>query len=561
VLPVSSDNDGFESGFEVGPDITRRKLLTYGAQFGAAAAVGGLVSACGSSSSGTKAASTTLRQGLKALPGGTPQRGGTLTVGVVSGGSEENVFPGSTAINADFCRSYQLFNLLFYCGHEIDPIVPGLALSAEPNADATVWTFHLRDGVTWHDGKPFTADDVVWNFRSVWSNPENFANGFLAGLADFKSVRKRDRLTVEVPLLQPVPEFPTILTFQQMLVVQNGATQKTVERSPIGTGPFKYVSFTPGSESVFAANKDYWETGKPYVDQLVIKSSFTDETALVNALLSGDIDLLPSAPLVTAREQLASQQIQVLESPALGQCLGFVMRTDKGPFADNRVRLGFKLLIDRQEMINSALAGFGSPAFDIQGAGCKYYASDLKRVQDVDQAKSLFKAAGVAGQTFTLQTTAAFAGLVESATILAEQAAAAGVKVAVQTVSASTYFTPAAGYLSRSFGQEVNEPAASLAESYRGELIKNAPFDDTHWCDGPDANARNAVIQRAIQESNPEKANELWRAAQMQQYDEGGYLWWTNLPYVDAAAKKVRGLGTGAAFNFNSWRFCDGWLA
>jgi len=541
--------------------LTRRSLLEGAAGVGLAVGSAGLLAACGSSSSSSGTTSTPAGA-LEALPGGTPKKGGTLTVGVISGGQEENLFPGTSVGTPDFVRDYTLYNLLFYLGPKVTPLIPGLALSAEPNKDATVWTFKLRPGVLWHDGKPFTADDVVYNFQAVWSNAElNFSAGFLAGLVNFKAVRKRDTLTVEVPLNVPVAEFPTIFAYFDFPVVQNGATAKTAAKKPIGTGPFKYSSFTPGSQSVFEANPDYWESGKPYVEKLVVDSSFTDNNSIFNALLSGQVDLFPSLPLVTARQQVSSKQVQILASPFAAESYMFAMRVDKGQFVDNRVREAFKLLVDRQAMIDGAWAGFGTPAYDLLAPGTQYYLSELKRTQDVEKARSLFKAAGVLGNTFTLPTTNFLPGMVESSTILAEQAAAAGVKVTVNNESAATYFTPAGGFLSRDFGYEVDQPVGSLLSAYLSEYTLTAPYPDTHWGKQTGGAAKQKLISEAVAATDPAKAAELWHECQMQQYNEGGYLVWGNVPYVDAAANNVRGLTAGAGFSYNNWRLQDGWLA
>jgi peptide/nickel transport system substrate-binding protein len=549
-----------------GSGLSRRQILGGATRLGAGAAGAWLLAACGgslgSSSSPVKSGHSASPAGLAQLAGGTPKRGGTLTVGVISGGQEENLFPGTSVGTPDFVRDYNLYNLLFYLGKDVTPLVPGLALSAESNADATVWTFRLRDGVSWHDGKPFTADDVVYNFRSVWSNPSlNYSSGFLTGLVDFPKVRKLDKLTVQVPLKAAAAQFPTIFAYFDFPVVQDGATVKSTAARPVGTGPFKFSSFTPGSRSVFTANKDYWESGKPYVDELVVDSSFTDPTSLFNALLAGTVNLFPSLPLVTARQQLSSKQVQILASPAAAQSYMFAMRVDKGPFADNRVRQGFKLLVDRQAMIDGAWAGFGSPAYDLLAPGTQYYAADLKREQDVDKARSLFKAAGVLGDTFTLPTCNFLPGMVESSTILAEQATAAGIKVVVNNESAATYFTPAGGFLTRPFGYEVDQPVGSLLAAYRSEYTVGCPYPDTHWGSQPGGAQAQRLISQAIAATAPGKAADLWRECQLQQFNEGGYLVWGNLPYVDAAATNVRGLAAGAGFSYNNWRLCDGWLA
>jgi len=548
------------------PTLSRREILTGAVKLGAALTGAALLSSCGASGSTSSTTSSRkqgggLASGLAELPGGTPVRGGTFTVGVISGGQEENLFGGTASLTPDFCRDYNLYNLLFYLGPKITPLLPGLALSAESNADGTVWTFKLREGVTWHDGKPFGADDVAYNFQALWSNANlNYSSGFLTGLVDTKHVRKLDPLTVEVPLNGAVANFPTLFAYYNFPVLQDGATPKSTAVNPVGTGPFKYVSFTPGTRSVFAANKDYWESGKPYVDQLIVDSSFTDTNSLFNALLAGDINLFPTLPLVTARQQLSAREVQILESPFAAESYMFLMRVDKGPFADNRVRQAFKLLVDRQAMIDGAWAGFGTVAYDLLAPGTEYYASDLTRAQDIDQAKSLLKAAGMAGETFTLPTCNFLPGMIESSTILAEQATAAGIKINVNTENAGTYFTAAGGFTSRFFGYEVDQPVGSLLSAYRSEYTYGCPYPDTHWGDQKGGAADEALISKAIAATDPVKAAALWRQCQLQQYNQGGYLVWGNVPYVDAAANNVRGLTAGAGFSYNNWRLCDGWI-
>jgi peptide/nickel transport system substrate-binding protein len=237
------------------------------------------------------------------------------------------------------------------------------------------------------------------------------------------------------------------------------------------------------------------------------------------------------------------------------------MRVDSGQFADNRVREAFKTLVDRQALIEGAWAGFGSPAYDLLSPGTEYYAADLKRTRDVEKARHLFKAAGVLGNTFQLPTTNFLPGMVESSTILAEQAAAAGVKVVVSTKSAATYFTPAGGFTIRDFGYEVDQPVCSLTSAYLSEYTLACPYPDTHWGKQPGGAAAEKLISQAMAATDKSQAAALWRECQLQQFNEGGYLVWGNLPYVDAAANNVRGLTAGAGFSYNNWRLQDGWLA
>src|SRR5258708_5336736 len=236
--------DGAQENREGVDGVTRRTFVSRSVAAGATVAgAATILSACGGSSSSSGVTPSGV---LGELARGTPKRGGTFTVGVISGGQEENLFPGTSVGTPDFVRDYTLYNLLFYLGKKVSPLEPGLALSAEPNKGATVWTFKLRSGVTWHDGKQFGADDVVYNFKALWSNPEaNFSAGFLSGMVDFKNVRKRDNLTVEVPLNYAVAEFPTIFAYFDFPVVQNGATAQTTAHHPPSPATSTYASFPP----------------------------------------------------------------------------------------------------------------------------------------------------------------------------------------------------------------------------------------------------------------------------------------------------------------------------
>ena len=311
-------------------ELTRRRFLAAAGSGGLALGAANLIAACGGGvvKGGTGQAATT-RNRLTA-GGGTPVRGGTFTVGLVGAGASEQLYPGAVTGVPDLFRVQQLYDNLFNLGDNLQ-LIPALALSAEPNADATVWTFKLRDGVHWHNGKPFGADDVIYTFKAFGS-PSNFANPNVAPFIDFKSLRKRDPLTVEVPLTRPCAQFPSLFTFLSAAtwIIPAGSTPRELARQPVGTGPFKYVSFTPGQRSVFAANRDYWEEGKPYVDQVVVDSSFSASTALVNGLLSGAINVLTPLPYAQARQYLDSSNIKVLDLP--GHSGSFVyMRVNAGP--------------------------------------------------------------------------------------------------------------------------------------------------------------------------------------------------------------------------------------
>ena len=356
-------------------ELSRRQLLFGAAGAGLAIGAGDLLLRSG------PAGASSLANGLTKLPGGTPKRGGTLRVGIITSGSEENLFPGTAAANPDMSRCYSLYDYLFYLpsGKDLYPLEPGLALVGRIERCGGCMDDQASPRRHVARRKGLHREDVVYNFQNLWGNAaSNYSASFLDGLVDFKNVKALDSLTVQVPLVTPAAQFPSVLGFFNFGVLQEGATAKSVATNPVGTGPFVYKSFTPGQQSVFTANKNYWQTGKPYVDSLVIDTTFTDNTALLNALLSGNLDCVVAPALDQARTLLSSKQVQVLESECPSQTYMFGMRVDKGPFVNNDVREAFKLLVNRQDIIDGALAGFGGVGNDLMGPYTPYFASSLK---------------------------------------------------------------------------------------------------------------------------------------------------------------------------------------
>jgi peptide/nickel transport system substrate-binding protein len=527
--------------------ISRRQLVVGGAA--GALALSGI--ACGSSSSGSSSSTTSAS--------GKPVKGGTFTVGMITGGPSETLNPGIAIALVDTLRCHQLYDTLFNPGADIHTLVPRLAVSAEPNKDATVWTLQLRSGVQWHDGKPFGADDIVYNFK-LWGESSNYNNALFAGTVDFKGVKSRGPLTVEVPLLKPVAQFPSILSFQEPFIVQNGSTNASLRKHPIGTGPFMFQSFEPGKQSVFVRNPHYWEGGgKPYVDTVVIISSFSDENARLNALHSGQINVSSWVPPNVAAAQKSNSKIKMLQSHSPDPYVIF-MRVDKGPFADVRVRQALKALTDREALVKDALVGFGQPGNDLVGVGTQYYLDLPTPPPDVEKAKSLLKAAGQENLSFTLPTSNAVPGFVEAATLYAQQASKAGVTVNVKNIPAATYYTSAAGFLTRPICMDNGTTYQSLTLLFQTWYSKGAPYNETWWGHQAGGAAAEKLIDEAIGALDQSKAQDLWHEAQTQQHSAGGTLVYATADYIDAVAPNVQGLKTTPAGNLNLGRLLDGWI-
>ncbi len=269
---------------------------------------------------------------------------------------------------------------------------------------------------------------------------------------------------------------------------------------------------------------------------------------------------MPSSPFALAREQLKQGKLAVLGSPSL-LTYPFVMRVDQGPFADVRVRRAMKLVADRQALVDVALSGMGSVQNDLFGAGLPDYASDLTISRDVDQARSLIKQAGLQNHTFTLRTSAFASGVVEAATLFAQQASAAGIKIDIKQESPANYFTPAGGLLSDPLRQSYYLANGSLNTYYSEFLSSSSSINETYWGHQPGGDRAWKLIDQAAAATDPALAKELWHEVQVQQAQEGGFLIWGNAYSVNLVAPHVNGLRETPLGALDDGHLMDCWIA
>jgi peptide/nickel transport system substrate-binding protein len=475
------------------------------------------------------------------------RRGGRLRIGLEGEGQAETLNPMKVVADADFARAWNLFD------NFVRPRLDGtaenaLAESFEPNADASVWTIRLRHGVEWHDGKPLTADDAIYTLHYA-AQPTSVAAVAMKPF-DLQGVKKLDARTLRVPLKTPIATLPDWLLTLGMSVIQAGT--KTFDR-PIGTGAFKFVSWKKGVNSLFVRNPNYWEHPKPYVDSLVLQS-LPDPSTRLNALLSGQVDAIHDLSFSTARQYRgASSPIRVMaaKTPAM---IPITMAVDEAPFNDVRVRQAMRLIADRNALVKNVNLSFGSVGNDIYGLGLPFYDNVLpQREQNIPKAKSLLKAAGHDGLTVQINTSTAASGMLESATLFAQDAAKAGVTVRLKQYPADSYFSPP--YLKWAFGQDF-WLAFSIPVFFALGLTSAAPYNETHW--------RKASFDKlffdALGELKPERAKDKWHALQKIQYEQGGFLIWGTTSWVDGLSKRVGGAEPNAYCGLSAMRFADWWL-
>ena len=308
----------------------------------------------------------------------------------------------------------------------------------------------------------------------------------------------------------------------------------------IGTGPYKLQSFTPGQQSVHVRNPNYWRSGQPYFDKVVI-IDFPDDTARVNALLGGQVDAITDVPPAQVAVVNGHSGTKVLESPSAAWT-PICMRVDAAPFDDVRVRQAFRLIANRPQMVQQALAGHGHIGNDLYGIFDEAFASDLpQRKQDIDKAKSLLKAAGKDGLTVDLQTTNGALGMNEGAQVFAQQAKAAGVNVNVKILDSGAFYGDQ--YLKWPLSTDFWGSRNYLSQVAAGSL-PTSPYNETHWPDTKD-NKFLSLYQQALKTVDRENRASIMHEMQKMEYDNGGYIIWGFSTLLDGYSTKVKGLKPG----------------
>src|SRR4051794_26182818 len=260
----------------ISPSVTRRRLLTG---TGGAVLLSGLA-ACGGGNDDTSSSSSSESQG-------TPKRGGNFRLGVTGGGSKDIIDGQNIVTKPDQARLVAGFETLVTYDKDYKLQQDGLAEELTQDKPDQ-YTIKLRDGIEFHNGKPLTADDVVYSINRILNPEEGLFGG--AGLAsiDPKRIEKMDNLTVRLHLKQPDSTIGDQLGQYYNGIVPDGYTRKGEQ---IGTGPYKLKSFSAGQQSVHERNPNYWRSGQPYFDTVTV-IDFPDPSAQVNALLSSQIDAM-----------------------------------------------------------------------------------------------------------------------------------------------------------------------------------------------------------------------------------------------------------------------------
>ncbi len=472
-----------------------------------------------------------------------PKRGGTFRVGV-SGGSAKDIIDGQDIITQpDQARLVAGWETLVTFDSNFKLSFDGLAEELSPMPGRPdIWTIRVRPGIEFHNGKTLGADDVIFSLQRMVDPKLGLFGGAALSSVDPNRMKKLDKRTVRLTLKRKDVTILDALAQYVAGIVPVGYSRHAIGKANpnVGTGAYKLQSFSPGQQSVHVRNPNYWRSGQPYFDKVVI-IDFPDDTARVNALLGGQIDAAASIPPAQVTVVGSHSGTKVLESPT-AQWTPICMRVDTAPFNDVRVRQAMRLIADRPQMVAQALAGHGHIGNDVYAPFDEAFDHALpQRQQDIAQAKSLLKAAGQSNLTVDLQSTNGALGMNEGAQVFAQQAKAAGVNINVKILDSGAFY--GTQYLKWTFSTDFWGTRNYLSQVAAGSL-PTSPYNETHWPDTADKKFLSLYTE-ALQTVDRNKRFAIEHEMQMLEYDNGGYGIWGFSDFLDGYSTKLQGLTAG----------------
>ncbi|MEL7465549.1 MAG: ABC transporter substrate-binding protein [Pseudomonadota bacterium] len=507
----------------------RRQVLQTGAAAGAVAAAGPSLAA-----------------------GHGPKKGGTLRIGT-AGANTSDSWDGRT--HSDSFMIMMAHGTVFDCLTEVkaDGSLAGeLAESWEASADAKQWTFNLKKGVTFHNGKDFGADDVIESL--ALHTAEDSKSAAKPIVANIEEIKKQNDHQVTMTLASGNADFPYLLSDYHILMHPAGGVEESIAKG-IGTGCYKVESFDPGVRAVASKYENHYDDSKGFFDSIE-QIAMNDAQARTNALLTNQVDAINRMDFKTEALIKANPLTAILEVTG-NQHYTFPMLTNGAPFDNMDLRMALKHLFDRQELVDKILLGHGAVGNDHPiGPANPYFHSELaQNSYDPEKAKSLLKKAGMEGITLDLSVSeAAFAGATDAGQLIQNSAKAAGVNINVVKEPADGYWSNV--WLKKPWCACYWSGRATEDWMFSTAYETGVPWNDTKW--------ENARFQELLLAARPEldtnKRQEMYHEMQAIMSAEGGTVVPMYANYVDAHSTKLANTGTiGNLWQMDSSRISERW--
>ncbi len=468
----------------------------------------------------------------------TTEAGAEPAILIAAQGSEPDTLdPHMTSAYASFQVLENVYDTLVQPAEDLS-MEPALAEDWTISPDNLTWTFTLRQGVTWHNGREFVADDVVYSFQRII---DEGLNGWRFGSVE--SVTAPDDSTVEITLTRPSPNLlVSIAGFKGMAIVPREIVEDgTIATNPIGTGPFRFVSQSPDQGIVLEANPDYWRSdeGLPMLDGIRFVQ-IPDAGTKLTALRTGEVHWIDAVPPQDIENLTAEDGITLGRVPG-GDYHYFALNQSTPPLDDVRVRQAIAMAIDRGVITEAAQFGAATPNQTAIPASNAAWYFDYAPYQPADLvgAQALLDDAGVNGLTIEFLVTSDFPETVTQAQVIAAQLAAIGITVEITDVDFNTWLD-----------RQGNGEFGAFMLSWIGNIDPDDFYYAQHHSEGgfnfqgyanPDV---DALLDAARVETDQTARKALYDQAAKLIVDDASYIYLYNPDNINAWRDEVGGYMT-----------------
>jgi peptide/nickel transport system substrate-binding protein len=460
----------------------------------------------------------------------TPKKGGRLRYAWNLHGPDDTLDPALLSGGLDYVRARSYYNNLVQFNDDLS-LRPDLAEEWDVSADGLEWTFKLRKDVEFHDGAPFTADDVVYTLnRHMGEDSVSRVTQMVDFVSEWKKV---DKHTVKAMLASPNSDLPAVLGTFHFKIIQNGAEGEYFNK-PNGTGPFKPVEFTPGVRSLGVRNDNYFK-GEVWLDEIET-FGITDHVARVNALVSGDVEIIGSVDPKAIKQIEASERAEMWSVPS-GTYNGIVLSLDREPGNNPDFVWALKYLVNRERVVRTILKGQGLVGND-HPIGSPYGADHCAELPqheyDPDKAKFHLEKSGI--KETTVEVADVLSGITDTCLLLQRDAEKIGLKFNVKRVPTDGYWGNiwmvrpvfVTGWFMR--------PTANVMFSIA--YASDAPWNESRW--------KNERFDQLLAETRVVQdaglRHEMYCEMQKLVSDSAGVIIPNHLNNIDAKAKRVKGV-------------------
>jgi peptide/nickel transport system substrate-binding protein len=461
--------------------------------------------------------------------GGEAAQGGTLVAAI--SGEPDQLDPHKTSAYPSFQVLENVFDTLVEPDENLE-FQPALAESWEVSEDGLTWTFDLRDGVKWHNGRDFIAEDVVYSYNRIID--EELANAYR--FESVESVTAPDPDTVEIEVSRPTPNLlANIGAFKGMAIVaEENVADGSITREPIGTGAFSFAGYEPGSGLQLERFEDYWG-GEVPLDRVDFRFVSEPTVALTN-LQGGQVDWTDNVPPQQV-EQLTQSEDIVLETVASNDYWYLAANQAREPFDDPRVRQALAYGIDREQITEAAKFGLATVNQTAIPEDSAYHLDYAPYERDVEKATSLLQEAGVTTPLpMDLMVTNEFPETVTAAQVMQSQLEEIGVDISIRTLD---------------FASWLEAQGKGDFDAFMLGWLGNIDPDDYYYAQhrtGANFNFQkysnpevDAALDAARQETDQQARKELYDEAVKQIVDDASYIYLYNPQVVQAWAPEVEG--------------------